>query len=279
MASGFQVVLVPVDFSAKTDIAIRKALELADEGACNIYLLHVLNARVPIKFSLGAIRSDAKEKYKEWEARANLVSLKSQIQEHSANIQVHTCVVKTGSHEQIIIHQARKLKADLIVIGQSNATSRLRFFSSVHTTEICKRAGCAVLTVRQGILENGIKKVVVAADDNISQSTLNAISALSKKGMSKIYLVTFVNHNNIPENFSAGSILRLYQWLKQSLHKQVEYAVLRGPNKAKALIKFAENHKADILLMKPESIPKLRWPPHNISTFVSPLSQLQVLLV
>ena len=42
MQSGFKTILIPVDFTINTEIAVKKALEVADINEATIHLLHVL---------------------------------------------------------------------------------------------------------------------------------------------------------------------------------------------------------------------------------------------
>ena len=48
MQSGFKTILVPVDFSLNTEIAVKKALEVADLNEATIHLLHVLQENNPL---------------------------------------------------------------------------------------------------------------------------------------------------------------------------------------------------------------------------------------
>ena len=41
MSFSFKTILVPVDFSINTEVAINKAVEVADKDGANIHLLHI----------------------------------------------------------------------------------------------------------------------------------------------------------------------------------------------------------------------------------------------
>jgi hypothetical protein len=106
---------------------------------------------------------------------------------------------------------------------------------------------------------------------------MDAITALSRKTSLKVYLVTFSDENNIPADFSASALLKVYQWLKDSIHCQVEYSVLHGSNKAKALMLFAEKINADVLLLDTTSETRVGWMNRHISDILEPGSKVQVL--
>lgn len=42
MMNGFKNILVPVDFSANTDVAVHKAIEFSSAGVTKVHLLHVV---------------------------------------------------------------------------------------------------------------------------------------------------------------------------------------------------------------------------------------------
>jgi nucleotide-binding universal stress UspA family protein len=46
MPFSFKTILVPVDFSINTEVAVNKALEVADKEGATIHLMHVLSDRV-----------------------------------------------------------------------------------------------------------------------------------------------------------------------------------------------------------------------------------------
>ena len=87
--------------------------------------------------------------------------------------------------------------------------------------------------------------------------------------------------NEEPEvdDHNASALLQVYQWLKTSIHCPVEYAVLQGHNKAKAILAYAEKINADILLVHPETETKIGWLNKQISDVLPPASKMQVLAI
>ncbi|HET7898016.1 MAG TPA: hypothetical protein VFL47_10110, partial [Flavisolibacter sp.] len=64
-----------------------------------------------------------------------------------------------------------------------------------------------------------------------------------------------------------------------SLRCPVEYAVVHGSNKAKAILQYAEKTGADILLVQPEKETKIGWGDRHISDVLPRGSKMQVLAV
>jgi hypothetical protein len=115
--------------------------------------------------------------------------------------------------------------------------------------------------------------------DTIPDIKIHALELLCKKTRLNIHLVTFVDAKNIPSEFSASALLQVYQSLKTKLHCPVEYAVMHGPNKAKAILQYAEKNNADILLVYPKKETQLSWWNQHISDVLPSTSKVKVLAV
>jgi hypothetical protein len=196
-----------------------------------------------------------------------------------SSIKVHTWIVSPDPVQEAIAEKAQQLGVDLIVIGKNSNHTWFPFLNTVSPSELAERTGIAVLTVKPGSLHNKIKTVLVPVTDQLTQNKIEAIGALCKKYKMKIYLVTFINGNNVPEGFSASPLLQVYQWLKNTLHCPVEYTVLHGTNKARSILAYAEKIKADVLLVHPQSETRIGWLNRHISDVLPSQSKVQVLTV
>ena len=276
MSFCFRTIVVPVDFSINSDIAINKALEMAEEQAV-LHLVHIMDHasfNLPVvklkKSPQPAERTSVGKMLQEW---------KDSIEDDFPEIEVRTWIVAASSVQQAIADKAKEVQADLIVIGKSSGHSWFPFLNTITSSELSQLTGIAVLTVKPGSLHNKIKTVVVPVTDHLTQNKIEVVSALCKRYKMKVYLVTFVNDNHVPEEFSASSLLQVYQWLKNTLHCSVEYAVLHGSNKARSILNYAEKINADILLVHPKSETRIGWWNRQISDVLPSQSKVQVLTV
>jgi nucleotide-binding universal stress UspA family protein len=279
MSFSFKTILVPVDFSINSEVAINKALEIADTEAATLHLVHVLDHTF---FSLSAVKSVKLARSNDWidyiEAERMLKQWERSIEESMPSIDVNTWILPAASIQQAIAKKARDLRTDVIVIGKNSSHTLFPFLKTVTPSELAELTGTAVLTVKPGSLHNKMKTAVVPVADNLTQKKTDVIAALCKKCAMKVHLVTFVNGDRIPDGFSASPLLQVYQWLKGTLHCAVEYTVLHGNNKAKAILNYAEKVNADVLLVHPESETRIGWKKH-ISDVLPSKSKVQVLAV
>lgn len=63
MPFSFRNILVPVDFSINSEVSINKALEIADNEAATLHLVHVLDHTF---FSLSAMKSVKLARSSDW---------------------------------------------------------------------------------------------------------------------------------------------------------------------------------------------------------------------
>jgi nucleotide-binding universal stress UspA family protein len=274
MDQSFKTILVPVDFSINTEVAVRKALEVVDKFRGTIHLMHVNHQ---MKSNLISVVKKSYRDEPKLPAEQLLLEWKRTIVDSIPTINVGISLEHHSSIQMSIEKKALQLKADLVVIGKKSNHFWLPFLNTVLPNELCEVTGSAVLTVKPGSLHNKIRTLVVPITTEVPRSKMDAIAALSRKTSLKVYLVTFSNENNIPADFSASALLKVYQWLKESIHCQVEYSVLHGSNKAKALMLFAEKINADVLLLDTSSETRVGWMNRHISDILEPGSKVQVL--
>jgi nucleotide-binding universal stress UspA family protein len=267
MLHAFKNILVPVDFTLNTEVAVTKALEVVDKDESFIHLLHVVKQA---SFSGKNILPEVGEKLNKW---------KESIEEYNPATTVCCWIKKSHSIQKTIKEASYELHCDMIVIGQSSSHSWLPVLNTVLPMQLAELTGIPVLTVKPGALHNKMRTVVVPITEDITDIKLNALEILCRKGKLNVHLVAMMDDNNLPLDDSASMLLQVYQWLKTKLHCPIEYSVISGANKAKAILKYVQKCNADILLVHPEKETKIGWYNRHISDVLSPASKVQILAV
>jgi nucleotide-binding universal stress UspA family protein len=279
MSISFKSILIPVDFSINTEVAIKKGLVLAERGTV-IHLLHVhnyLSSGLPTRSLKYFVQKNSGFYYKE--AEDKLMEWKDRIEEENKDIEVVARIRFEGSIQKTIEETAKKLHPDLIIIGKNSHHSWFPFLNTLVPNKIVKNTGISVLTVKPGAVNNDIRTVLVPISTDATKDKMEVISAFCRKFRVKIHLVTFRNKESVRSGLYASSLLQMYQLLKTSTNCSVEYAVLYGGNKAKAILNYAKKINADILLVHPETETKIGWPNKHISDVLPTASKVQVLTI
>jgi nucleotide-binding universal stress UspA family protein len=138
----FNKILVPVDFSEGSELALRYAATFATEYGAQIHLLNVIEEEVLHAGNL----ADPLETSNKWEEQ-NLKQLVSFVPEKFNDLDIIK-TVKGGLVHETIIDYARENDVSLIVIGAHGKTGFIDSWLGGTSYEIARKAPCAVLTVK-----------------------------------------------------------------------------------------------------------------------------------
>ena len=150
---AFNRILLPVDFSAHSDLALRYATTLADRFGATVEVLHVVeDPFVSGGWSPGAIAPNIPELLADLvtAARAKLDDMKAAAA--SKGLHLTTTVlttVMTGRPADSISDYARTEKFDLIVMGTHGRRGLSHTLMGSVAEHVVRKAPCPVLTVRE----------------------------------------------------------------------------------------------------------------------------------
>lgn len=142
----FKNILVPVDFSAHSDEAIRVAADLARRGEGVLTLVYVFQLPaypLPEGYAVytPAQLSDLKQNFE------SLLSGAKKLAEDGGAPTVRTCLLQ-GLVTAEVLEFARKQEFDLIVMGTHGRTGVAHAVMGSVAERVVRRAPCPVLTVR-----------------------------------------------------------------------------------------------------------------------------------
>lgn len=284
MARHFSSILIPVDFSLNTEVAVSKALEITRyTEECSIHLFHVQQIILPniVKQIHYLFKGYSRRQVNTCIEKSNhrLSKLKSVIEGIRKDINVFTWVSFGDPVEQAIINKAARLAADLIIIGKRSHHASFPFLNTVMPSRLAAASGIPVLTSKPGSLNYDIKTVVIPVDASFPASKLAILDALRKQTMLQIRLVVFTEDEHNP-SISKQSLLNTFRTLKSQSANPVSYEILTGTNKARALLKYCGSVGADILIVHPGSETRVGfWTNSHISDLLPSNSKTQVLAV
>jgi nucleotide-binding universal stress UspA family protein len=146
----YRRILVPVDGSSTSMRGLREALRLAKSQGAKLWLLHVLD-----EFYLAASPEMAVEYnsvVNALKAGGRRVLAKAQARARAAGVKSETLmpeiVVGRAGHE--IVRQAKKVRADLIVLGTHGRRGLKRLALGSDAEQVVRNSAVPVLLVRAG---------------------------------------------------------------------------------------------------------------------------------
>jgi len=278
---SFKTILIPVDFSINTEVAVKKALEICEGPGTCIHLLHVRDAAAASKFSFYGyltrssidenleLPEDIREKLEKW-----LLF----IQQAGNDIRAYCWVGYESSIERAILTKTKSLSPDLIVIGKNSQHSRLPFLNTVVPSRIATKTGVPVLTVKPGAMSNSLRTVVVPIGSTFPETKVAIINSLSKKFFVHIRLLILVEKEDDPDLLQT-SLLNICRVLKHRSFNNISYEVMQANHKGADILKYCQKVKADLLIVHPDSETKIGWMNKHISDELPVDSKTQVLTV
>ncbi|QDT56665.1 Universal stress protein [Caulifigura coniformis] len=147
--SGFQHVLVPVDFSAESIQALHYGCAFARNDKAPLSVLHAVQNLAPLTFGGAEVVSNIAVQYAD-EAEANARKALENVvpAEWMQGLEIRREAV-VGATAETILDYARSHQVDLIVVGTHGRGGVTRMLLGSVAEKIVQRAPCSVLVVRQ----------------------------------------------------------------------------------------------------------------------------------
>ncbi len=141
--SGYKNILVALDFHTKSDLAILEKLKHVAATNAKVTLLHAveeLTGMVTAAYAVAGLAEIEKSFIKEAKQRLSKLAKKARVPEKQQ-------LLRLGMARTIILDQAKKMKADLILVG-SHGRHGIKALLGSTANAVLHHAHCDVLAVR-----------------------------------------------------------------------------------------------------------------------------------
>lgn len=138
-------IILPIDFSGKTDLLLEKAMEFAQLINGKISLIHV--APSDLGYALGDVGFQYYPEIEQHEIKEELLQL-NVLQQRvlDKNIECDH-YLKQGISREVILEYAKELSADFIVMGSHGRSGMYDVFVGSLTKELTKNSPIPVLVI------------------------------------------------------------------------------------------------------------------------------------
>lgn len=240
-----KTIVVPIDFSEISTNALAYAKALAGKFASKIILLHAYYS-YPLESSINLSgHSEGKETQKK-ELEADLKKLCHEVQE-SASCKC-ACMVEEGLASDVIIHQAKKLNPDLLIMGTERLSPVDKMLFGTITGKVIKKAPCAVLVVPEDTPYKPPQRMAFAT--NYSYSDMEEIKFMidiSQKFKSDLHIIHVVTRDE-KEEFEKQFFSDFQKELRHAFPGQkLTLRLLKGKSLVKEIEKYVAVEHIDIL--------------------------------
>lgn len=145
----FKRILVPIDGSATSNLGLQQAIQLAKDQKATLLLLHVVDESPLIQSAIadGALFTNLLKSLAE---NGEKILLKAEGLARQKRVKTHTTLVENslGPVADAILKQAKKLRADLIVIGTHGRRGGARLIMGSDAENVVRQSTVPVLLIR-----------------------------------------------------------------------------------------------------------------------------------
>ncbi len=242
-------ILVPVDFSDQSLIALDQSYNLAREYKAEITLLYIIEDNGFIsKFFSKQQDEDIKKQVEE-----NLIKLATDV-EKKTGIHVNTMVARGTVYEKIA-EVADMINALFIIMGANGTINMRKKFIGSNALRVVREANVPVITIRGQHHRNGCKNIVLPLDlTKETREKVNFALELAKLGDGSAIRIVSVLFTT--DEFVVNRLTRQLQQVKTFIEKEgVECTaeILKGKrgdeSLSESIIKYAHKVEGDLLMI------------------------------
>jgi len=247
-------ILIPLDFSETSLLALDHAVFMARLYKAEITLLHVVEtfmftSAITFNDTGNDLTSIINEK-----AQEKLSNIAKEIHDKSG-VKIHT-KLETGRIYKSIIEIANSSNADIIIMGTHGVSGFREFVIGSNAFRVVTEAPCPVISVQTNSKKIGFTSIILPIDNSLaSRQKVSYVTHMALKYNCHIYIVGLVNEND--DEFIRTLKLKISQienYLKQH-NVLFDTKYTHGDNLGDMTLKTAAELKGDLIVMMTDQEP------------------------
>lgn len=251
-------ILVPTDFSEQANNALYMAHELARLSQSELILLNVLDIPGGHAFAPGgasfnvmggpAMSGDLDNVYVVELHDKTKEKLESIVREPKYNDIKISYKLQLGNPYHNISEEIVENHVDLVVMGTKGTSGMEEFLIGSNTEKVVRMAKCPVLTVKDKVDTNNIKKIVFASSFTEQEDhVIEELKKLQKLLSAEIHLVKV----NTPNNFETSRQIKkeIEEYISKYDLQHASVNICNDVVEEDGIIYFAEDINADLIAM------------------------------
>ncbi len=276
----YKNILIPIDSLHHAQVAAEKALELSDPHETCIHLVSVIRFN---SFWQRLLYTEAIVKQQRYFTKRKALAdkkneaVKTRIAQIAPSTIVKSSIVIETAVSDNLIRYTMNHEIDLVINTQRKTVSRFNWFKKDWSEELARKASVAVLTVTKGCLNHPIKSILLPVKSFVPERKIQVALAYAKRYNAHIHLVTLLDNNDSSAKIRVDAFYLTYKILSEYGHAP-QYKILQGADSDAALLRYADQIKADMILVNPEKKKRMPGLMHQkITDMLNPLSALHIL--
>ncbi|MCC6385426.1 MAG: universal stress protein [Bacteroidia bacterium] len=255
MSTSKKFIIVPIDFSEQSIIALKQSYNIARFSDSEILLLHVIDedmlATLEYLFKDQPYEDPVKE-----QAKQRLDKLAREV-EKETGLRLNTTVRKGKIYDEIV-KLAEETGASFIIMGTHGAVGIKKKVMGSNAARVIKEANCPVITIKGKDHKSGCKKILLPLDltKETKEKVVKAVELAQFFG-STIYVLSIL------ETDDEFVINRLNRQMEQVRSYIINYnidcvtEIIRGDDVPDSVLKYAEKIDADLIVIMTQQ--EINW--------------------
>lgn len=242
-------ILIPVDFSETSLLAIKHGAFIAQLNKSELYLLHVVNAPFISQNMFLPVVNVEDHSDVEKKALEKLADLGASVRsEYGVNAQ---CIIKIGNPSSEVSNVAKEIEADLIVMGTHGYSPLEELVIGSVALKVITKSPCPTMAMSNAATHKGYKRIVMPIDTTVnSRQKVNYTLEFAKKFNATVYALGLLGTNEENEANGMGVVMSQIKKLADELGVSCQTEVLKNvKNRATATVTFSEQNQADLIII------------------------------
>ena len=256
MQKLFNKILVPIDFSAKSKSALEKAMGIAMEYNCSIYLLHVVTSSpfTAVVMAGGNMTAPFIMIDNKKELEFHLEKLCKHIHSQTDYLIKAEYTIINGTWNEAIIDFVHDNQIDLVLIGQKGRAFRKRKML-LNPDLIAEKANIPVITIPSNKRLTRLYSIVIPITDFLPVRKLlyGIYMAFNYDTTIKLLGVENTKTREQVQYYLA----KAHQLIRDNCNVKVEMETIVSQNVAEAVNQFAMLQSADLIILNPGAQTKM----------------------
>lgn len=237
-------ILVPTDFSALSEVAVRYAAELATELGAGLLLLHVVHFET--SRAAASMKKSQVENAMEEISQQKCGELENQLKTAYPGLTVSYKVVTGYPVEDVVEKAAVDNNADFIIMGTKGASGLKRLLMGSNATAVIAKSSVPVIVVPEHAVYKGIKNIVYASALTNLVGDAGVIIPFARVFNAHLHICHIKGMQSTESTTEADIIKEVtgkYAYNKLSAH------IVASNNLPVSIDRFILDYKADMLAM------------------------------
>jgi len=236
-------ILAPVTAGKQGELVADNALRMANHFQCGLHLLLAEGTRLhSLLGSLGKPVGNSNRRL------AALEEKYAPLLHQGLSLRVSAC---KGDIEQQVAEYAIRHFIDVIVVGKAGNSLPGSLFGSLSINRLARKTKAAVLTVDNWPALEKVQNIVLPVGEHLPIRKMMIASYFARKFNARIHLIGLSKKYPFTSVEDAMYVYKTFQLLRDNTNLEVEYHIIRGENIADKTLEYAQDIKADLIVVNP----------------------------